>query len=120
MVNCAAPGCGRHSRKFKSEDVKGWHSVPTAMENSQLRTQWLTAMKREPPYPLDKNFYLCGLHFSDDCFHRDIKHEMMGGKKTFKLIDTAVPDNFYFSKDNKRRVSSHERADKQIKKETRK
>ena len=30
-------------------------------------------MRREPPYPSLKNFILCGLHFAEECFERDLK-----------------------------------------------
>ena len=42
----------------------------------EFRQKWLVAVKREPPYPDDKNFALCGLHFEDDYFVRDFMHEL--------------------------------------------
>ena len=56
MVNCSAINCGRSSENFTSEDVKGWHKVPT---KGPLHQKWLTAIKRYPPY---------GFHFTEDCF----------------------------------------------------
>ena len=74
-------------------------------------------MKRDPPYPKNKNFYLCGLHFRDDSFKCDLRYELQGGEKTFKLLDTAVPSIFSFSKETKRWVKSQERAKKRKKRD---
>lgn len=54
-------------------------------------------MKRNP-YPKDFNFYLCGLHFSDEDFQQDLRYEVQGGKKKLKLLDTAIPSIFSFTK----------------------
>ena len=60
MVTCGAINCGNSSSKKKTSDVKGWHKVPTL--DKLERMKWLHAM-RDLPYPSDKNFYICGLHF---------------------------------------------------------
>ena len=114
MVNCGAINCVKSSEKFTSEDVKGWHKVPT---KGPLRQKWLTAIKRDPPYPAAKNFYLCGLHFAEDCFKRDLRQELMGGKKSFKLTDITVPSIFVFTKETKVRLSSCERSEKRLKRD---
>ena len=54
-------------------------------------------MKRNP-YPKDFNFYLCGLHFSDEDFQQDLRYAVQGGKKKLKLLDTAIPSIFSFTK----------------------
>ena len=70
MVTCAAIGCGNSSTSKSSKDVKGWHQVPSDPSRRKL---WLAKMKRDPPYPKDENFNLCGLHFESSCFKRDLK-----------------------------------------------
>ena len=71
MVTCGAVGCGNSSSTKLTATVKGWHPVPT--NDLTLRKNWLAKMKREPPYPKDENFVLCGLHFEEKCFERDLK-----------------------------------------------
>ena len=46
-------------------------------------------MKRQP-YPDDKNFALCELHFEDDYFVRDFMHELNNQKRKYKLKEDAV------------------------------
>ena len=70
-------------------------------------------MKRDPQdgkYP--KYFYLCGLHFEDDNFERDVKYEITGSKRTFKLKANAVPSIFGFLEAKKRRTLSESRKEK--------
>ena len=71
MVTCGAINCGNSSSKKKSSDVKGWHKILTL--GNLERMKWLHAMRRDPPHPSDENFYICGLHFEDDCFEPDLK-----------------------------------------------
>ena len=52
--------------KKLTTDVKGWHEVPS--HDKVLRAAWIHVMRRDPPYPSQKNFVLCGLHFADECF----------------------------------------------------
>ena len=43
-------------------------------------------MKREPPYPVDKNFYVCGLHFDENKFEKNMMSEMLReSKRKFKI-----------------------------------
>ena len=66
-------------------------------------------MKPYPPYPKDNNIYFCGLHFSNEDFQRDLRYELQGIEKTFKLLDTAIPSIFSFTKNVKRREESEKR-----------
>ena len=117
MVNCAAIGCSNSSKTKKADDVKGWHVVPYKQSEADLRKKWLQAMKRDPGYPENpKNFVLCGLHFEDDCFARDRKFELMGGKRTYLLLKDSVPSVFSFSKSVKKRTSSESRAEERARK----
>ena len=76
--------------RIKQREVKGYHNVPET--DAKLRDQWLAQMKRDPQdgkYP--KYFYLCGIHFEDDYFERDLKYELTGSKRNFKLKANAAP-----------------------------
>ena len=43
-------------------------------------------MKREPPYPVDKNFYVCGLHFDENKFEKNMMSEILReSKRKFKI-----------------------------------
>ena len=84
-------------------------------------------MKRDPPYPKNEHFSVCGLHFADECFERDLRYQLQGGKRNFKLIATAVPTIFDFedklqhgkvSGETRKRVSSQKREDKRRKSES--
>ena len=114
MVGCAAPMCSNHSRNKKKADVKGWHYIPREL---CLRKKWIVAMRRDPPYPKDTNFALCGLHFTDDCFLDDPKAKYGGMAASFKLKEDAVPSVFEFSKQIKRRRTSEHRRNKREKTE---
>lgn len=123
MVTCCAINCGKSSTKLKVDDVKGWHTVPYKPEDKLLRQKWIVAMKRDPPYPVKKeDFVICGSHFTYECFERDLRYELMGGKKTYKLLPTAVPTIFTFDKkegetdkNEKKRTFSEKRKDKRRK-----
>ena len=114
MVYCASPNCSNASRNKRKADVKGWHYIP---QNEALRKKWIVAMRRDPPYPKDENFALCGTHFEDGYFADDPKALYGGMKKSFKLKDDAVPTIFLTSKSTKKRKCSEDRASKRLRKE---
>ena len=120
MVNCAAVGCNNASKgsnKILAKDVKGWHLVPYKENDIELRRKWLAAMKRDPPYPQkNENFVVCGLHFEDHCWKRDLQYELLGGEPKFVLLDDAVPSLFGFTNLPKKRTSSILRAENRMSK----
>ena len=127
MVSCGTINCGNSSSKLKTDDVEGWHNVPHEPKDMLLRQKWLFAMKRDPPYPKNEHFSVCGLHFADECFERDLRYQLQGGKRNFKLIATAVSTIFDFedklqhgkvSGETRKRVSSQKREDKRRKSES--
>ena len=85
MVTCGATNCGKSSSKKKTSDVKCWHKVPTS--DMFKRMKWLHAMRRDPPYPSDENFYICVLRFENDCFEPDLKVRVITQSKVFLKID---------------------------------
>ena len=104
---------GELSEKKKGDDVKGWHIVPYKENEKELRKKWLHALKRDPPYAENfKNFVVCGLHFDDNSFKRDLRHELCGGRYAFVLLEDAVPSVFTFSTSVEKRVLSERRAGK--------
>ena len=64
-------GVPTHLEGRKAHDVKGWHYIPRDEVNKDLPNRWIILIKREPPYPRDENFAVCGLHFEDECFIRE-------------------------------------------------
>lgn len=115
MPYCSGIGCNNRStenrRKGKStEEVKGWHVVPYEDSKKELRSKWLQAMKRDPPYPKNpNNFVICGQHFEDSCFERNLKAEYGFGKRIFSLVENSVPSIFSFTISAKKRVLSEDR-----------
>ena len=109
MVRCADYECTNSSRNKKSHEVKGYHYIPS---NNELRNKWIIVIKREPLYPKNANFAVCGLHLEEDCFLRDLESELIGIKRTFSLKDGAVPTLFAFSKPKQKCISCEQRAEK--------
>ena len=72
-------------------------------------------MKLDALYLKDNNFHLCGLHFSNNDFQRDLRYEFQGGEKKFKLLDTAIPSMLSFIKKVKRPEESEKRSHKRKK-----
>ena len=91
MVSYLAIKSGNSSSKYKME------GMASGSYNDKFPKKCLAAMKRNP-YPKDFNFYLCGLHFTDEDFQQDLRYEVQGGKKKLKLLDTAIPSIFSFTK----------------------
>ena len=89
MVICSAINCSRSSKKLSTAESKGWHRIPS---DSALRKKWIIAMKRVPPYPQERNFVLCGHHFTEDD---------SGSNRKYELNKDAIPSIFYFTADKK-------------------
>ena len=108
-------GCKNRSKEKRrtgksAEEVKGWHVVPYDEDRRVLRFKWVKAINRPPPYPREpKDFVICGEHFEDTCFVRDLKFELgCSTKRTFSLVENAVPTIFSYRPTNKKRVFSEE------------
>ena len=113
MPSCGVPLCNSYSSKHvKTEDCKGWHRLPP---EGKIREEWLRVIRREntPDFSnFPPDFRICGLHFSDESFERDLKHELTGAKRTFSLKDDVIPTIFKFKKQPRKRKHSEERASK--------
>ena len=130
MPYCAVPGCHNRSGKVKTEDVKtedvktedvktedvktedvkGWHKIPA---DKSLKRKWIVVIKRELPYPDDENFHVCGLHFDENVFERDLMSDILRKskkklkiKKKIHLKAEAVPSIFPFSEVKQKRPSN--------------
>ena len=101
MLLCVVPSYTSYtSRKIKAKDVKGWHRLST---DRTIRNKWIAAVRREPEDPeYPDDFRVCGLHFEDECFVRDLKAELTGAPRTFMLKVDAVPSVFAFSEQKKK------------------
>lgn len=100
----------RRLEEKKSTEIMGYHYIP---KDPHLRKQWVISIRREPPYPKDENFAVCGIHFTEDCFSRDLQSELTGkSKQKFKLKEGAIPTIFPFSKPKRKRISSETRQNK--------
>ena len=102
MPHCTVPLCTNGSRKTKGTDIS-YHRLP----NGPLRSVWLRNLRREIPRER-ANTYVCGAHFTPDCFQPNI--ELIPGFKKRKMLKpSAVPTIFAFptkAKENKTRSSS--------------
>lgn len=114
MVYCMAFGCANDSRKTKSIS---YHRLPS---DPGRRKIWLAKISREAPV-ISKNSVVCSEHFTPDCFERNIRAEILGGKAITKLKADAVPTIFcHLPPPKKPRLSSVRRQNEAAKKEVRK
>ncbi|XP_068749492.1 uncharacterized protein [Montipora capricornis] len=84
--HCIAYGCVNRSNNPRCAKLS-WHSLP--IKNRKLLQAWLAKMKRKNP-PASRHSYLCGEHFSEECFKR-----RMGGRAYLK--PGSVPTRFSFT-----------------------
>ena len=84
------PGC---SNREKQNDIS-FHRLP--INDSTTLQKWLNNMKLKKR-PNLKYSRLCSKHFTEDCYERDLKSELLGIKKQVKLKRDAVPTLFDFS-----------------------
>ena len=88
-----APGC---SNRGKQSDIS-FHRLP--IKDSTTLQKWLNNIKLKNP-PNLKYSRLCSKHFTEDCYERDLKSELLGIKKQVKLKKDAVPTLFDFTSYN--------------------
>lgn len=94
MPYCVAVGCKNASGGKYAVPGLSWHTFPLA--NRPLLDQWLHNMSRKHFFP-SKTSRLCGAHFTEDSFIKDLYQEWIG-KRSFrpkKLLKAgAVPTVF--------------------------
>ena len=74
VISCMAPGC---SNRGKQNDIS-FHRL--TIKDSTTLQKWLNNMKLKKP-PNLKYSRLCSKHFTEDCYERDLKSELLGFKK---------------------------------------
>ena len=70
MVNCGAFGC---TNRAANHPELSFHKVPTNKRNPVLRKRWLHNIRRDGNLPKDSSFYICSIHFEEECFRRDLQ-----------------------------------------------
>ena len=87
---CSAPGCS----KTDKDKALHFHSLP--WKNKNLLKLWLTKMKLKNP-SFTKHSRICSEHFAPECYQRDLRSELLGLSRRWKLKTDAVPTLFNFS-----------------------
>ena len=72
MVGCAVFGCHPNSSKAKAGDYS-FYKLPS---DKLLASKWKHFCKRTNLPPDDDDFRICHLHFTQECFKRDLKYEL--------------------------------------------
>lgn len=101
MVHCCVPECINHSSKTSNIS---YHRIPT---DKGLQKAWIARIRRDNLPPL-QNCYVCSAHFTDDCFEKDLRAQLLP-EQTVKrrLKRDAIPSVFSFcSEPKKARLSS--------------
>ena len=106
MPQCIAYGCNN-----RSEDAsKGISFFRLPLKNPELLKTWIVKLRLENP-PIRESSRICSVHFSEDCFERDLKAELMPGTKgRRRLKPDAVPTIFSFKPQFEPRPTSIRRA----------
>ena len=86
---CIAAGC----RNTQDDKALHFHSLP--LKNDKLLKIWLSKLKLLNP-PLHIGSRVCSAHFAPECYVRDLKHELLGMKKSGRLKEGAIPTIFDF------------------------
>ena len=69
MASNGAIGC---SKRSSNKELR-FYQVPSAKQNSTLRKQWIHNIRRGGKLPKDKSFYVCPVHFEEECYQRDLQ-----------------------------------------------
>ncbi|KAL9963338.1 hypothetical protein ACROYT_G032532 [Oculina patagonica] len=114
VMYCMALGCNNKSKKRK--DLT-FYRLP---RDQELLKRWLVNL-RKPTLPQCLDYLaVCSEHFEPECFGRDLKAELLGGRPKPPLLKGSVPTLFLynnFKANVKRRVVSEERRKRKEKEE---
>uniref|UniRef100_A0A6P7GX03 Uncharacterized protein LOC114343956 n=1 Tax=Diabrotica virgifera virgifera TaxID=50390 RepID=A0A6P7GX03_DIAVI len=88
MPQCYVSTCSNYYGKTRGNTKIIYHMLPTAPE---MISQWIKVCRTdfEPP-PLHAR--VCSEHFSENCYQRDLQHELLGLPLRKKLKYDAIPD----------------------------
>lgn len=87
MVYCAAFDCNNDSRYTTGIS---YHCFPS---DPSIREQWLAKISRAD-LVISKHSRLCSVHFTPECYERDLKAELLGSKPKAILKPDAIPSLF--------------------------
>lgn len=114
MPYCIAFGCNNRSEDYQ----RGISFFRLPLKNERLLQQWVAKLQLKDP-PLKETSRICSEHFTEDCFVKDYKSQLMPDTKVKRMLKPdAVPTIFSFKKVNKSRTVSKTRAKDKQKKET--
>ena len=103
MVYCVAFDCNNDSRYTTGISYHCFSSDPS------IREQWLAKISRAD-LVISKHSRLCSVHFTPDCYERDLKAELLGSKPKAILKPDAIPSLFsHRPPPKKARLSSERR-----------
>lgn len=104
MVYCAAFDCNNDSRYTTGIS---YHCFPS---DPSIRELWLAKISRAD-LVISKHSRLCSVHFTSDCYERDLKAELLGSKPKAILKPDAIPSLFSHRPPPKKpRLSSERRS----------
>lgn len=83
---CTVAVCNNSAIKTAGKGII-YHSFP---RNSELRAIWVQKCKRDGVWNAD-SCSVCSVHFTDDCYERDLQAELLGYPPKKKLKLNAVP-----------------------------
>ena len=109
VSSCSAVGCTNRGGSKPGLFMK---RIPS---DEKLRKIWLNKIKRVGN--LHKKIYLCSDHFTQDCFERDLKRELLNDSTVpvYKLKEDPIPTVFSYSKATPERVASDRRSTSSLK-----
>ena len=87
-VFCMAPGC---SNRVKQNGIS-FHRLPIK-DSTKVQKRFNNIKLKNPP---NLKYCLCSRRFTEDCYERDLKLELLGIKKQVKVKNDAVPTLFDF------------------------
>ena len=102
MPYCMAFGCKNDSKDYK----RGISFFRLPLKDPARLKVWLAKLQLEDP-PIKETSRVCSEHFSEDCFERDLKSELIPGTKPKRTLKPdAVPTLFSFVKSSERAIST--------------
>ncbi|XP_057671366.1 uncharacterized protein LOC130903164 isoform X1 [Diorhabda carinulata] len=88
MPQCYVSSCSNYYGKTRGNSKIIYHMIPT---DTELLSKWIKVCRtgKEPPPPHAR---VCSEHFSENCYQRDLQHELLGLPLRRKLKFGAIPD----------------------------
>lgn len=88
MPQCAVVGCNSTHRRTKGGSIR-YHRFPG---DSKTRARWLQACGKQ--LANCSTARICSRHFEDDCYERDVQHEILGLPTRCRLKKGAIPERY--------------------------